>query len=169
MENKRARSQPGKEERLNEWNCYRQEKDISATQSFSHPCVFPPLPLHLCLLWLKGGVWGQSALVLLNGWQMTEKLEAFRSWQVVVRARFPPLFFCFKCFLSVGFQSNCLCNTISATCAYKCKLIHQESYARRGGFCVCSHRRRIWFCVFRLAATGGGRRAVCSQRRLPLH
>lgn len=79
MENKRERSQPGKEERLNEWNGYRQEKDISATQSFSHPCVFPPLPLHRCLLWLKGGVWGQSALVLLNGWQMTEKLEAFRS------------------------------------------------------------------------------------------
>lgn len=42
----------------------------------------PPLPLRL--LWLRGGVWGQSALVLLNGWQMTEKLEAFCSWQVRV-------------------------------------------------------------------------------------
>lgn len=52
--------------------------------SLSHLFLFPlHLPssssLHLRLLWLEGGVWGQSALVLLNGWQMTEKLEAFRS------------------------------------------------------------------------------------------
>ncbi len=77
--------------------------------SLSHPRLFPlRLPsfssLHLCLSWLEEGLWGPSALVLLNGWQMTKKLEAFRSWQVVVCARFffsPPFFLLQMFFVSL--------------------------------------------------------------------
>lgn len=107
--------------------------------SLSHPRLFTlRLPafssLHLCLSWLEEGVWGQSALVLLNGWQMTKKLEAFRSWQVVVCARFffsSSIFFCFKCFLSVCFQSSCLGSTISATSPCTHMHTHAQTHSKK--------------------------------------
>lgn len=133
--------------------------------------VFFPLPL--CLLWLRGGVWGQSALVLLNGWQMTEKLEAFCSWQVrvCVRAHFFPLpsflFSCFKCFSSVGFQSSCLGSTIGATCSLR--IVHKNTRGCSFSFrCVFSSETDLILC-FQIGGDGGeGEETFCSQRRLPL-
>lgn len=110
--------------------------------------------LHLRLLWLEGGVWGQSALVFLNGWQMTEKLEAFRSWQVVVCAHFFP-FFCFKCFLSV-----CFSQAVSAATGARTHIITIIRVQKHVQVFACARRRQIWFCVLRFVAVGGGRRAV---------
>lgn len=86
---------------------------------------------------------------------------------------FPPFFFCFKCFLSVSFQSSCLSSTMSAAGSGTHTYMHAKSHTHvkthvQFFFFLVSHRRRIWFCVLRLVALGGGRGAVHSQRRLPL-
>lgn len=122
--------------------------------------------LHLCLLWFEGGVWGQSALVLLNGWQMTEKLEAFRSWQVVVCARFSPFFLLQMFFVSLFSvklsRRHNKCN--------RCMHIRTHRHIRRiTQMCrFCCVLIGSDFCVLRLVAMGGGRGAACSQRCLPL-
>lgn len=70
----------------------------------SHPLVW----FSVCVNG-QGENWGgRNAPLLLNCWQMTEKLEAFCSWQVVV------FLFCFKWFVSVCFQSSCLSLTMHA-------------------------------------------------------
>lgn len=122
--------------------------------------------LHLCLLWLEEGVWGQSALVLLNGCQMTKKLEAFRSWQVVVCARFffpSAIFFLLQMFfvslfsVKLSRQHN-KCSRFTHVRRHAHTHAHYESHTcvnTCAGFCVFSQETDLILCS---QIGGNGRR-----------
>lgn len=99
--------------------------------SLSHPCLFLPSPLLFLPPSLSLVVWRRS--VGAERSRLVKRLADDRKIRGIslltgccVCARFSPLFFCFKCFLSVCFQSSCLGSTIKCN---RCTRIHTRSHA----------------------------------------
>lgn len=129
--------------------------------------------LHLCLSWLGRRSVGAERSHLVKRLADDKKIRGISllTGCCVCVCFFFPHFFLLQMFfvslfsVKLSRQHN-KCNLCMHTHTHTLSKAHTHTKTRAGF--LCSWRRQIWFCVLRLVAMGGGRRAVCSQRRLPL-